>query len=79
MKAKKKVYENGGILDKLKEKVASIKAKKKENKQFKEDVESGKIVKVGESKDIGAAERAAERNDGTVRHRRGVYSVYKSK
>ena len=74
MKAKKK-YEEGGILDKLKE----AKEKMQERKQFKKDVKSGKVVKVTESKDIGAAEGYANRNNGTVRYKKGVYSVYSKK
>jgi hypothetical protein len=72
MKAKKK-YEEGGILDKLKE----AKKKIQERQQFKKDVKSGKVVKVTESRDIGAAEGYANRNNGTVRYKKGVYSVYK--
>ena len=75
MKAKKKVYEGGGILDKLKE----AKEKMKERKQFKKDVKSGKIVKVAESTNGDAAQRSAERNYATVRYKKGVYSVYVNK
>jgi hypothetical protein len=75
MKAKKKTYEEGGILDKLK----AAKAKAQERKQFKKDVKSGKIVKVAESTNGDAAQRSADRNNGTVRYRKGVYSVYVNK
>ena len=75
MKAKKKVYEGGGILDKLKE----AKQKMDERKQFKKDVKSGKIVKVAESSNGDAAQRSADRNNGTVRYKKGVYSVYVNK
>lgn len=75
MKAKKKTYEGGGILDKLK----AVKAKAQERKQFKKDVKSGKIVKVAESTNGDAAQRSADRNNGTVRYKKGVYSVYVNK
>lgn len=74
MKAKKK-YDGGGILDKIK----AAKDKMAERKQFKKDVKSGKIVKVAESTNGDAAQRSADRNGGTVKYRKGVYTVYKGK
>lgn len=74
MKAKKK-YDEGGILDKLK----AAKAKVAERRQFKKDVDSGKVVKIGETKNGDAAQSAADRNGGIVRYRKGVYTVYKNK
>ena len=75
MKAKKKVYEEGGILDKLKK----AKAKLKDRKEFKKGVESGEIQKIGESTNGDAAQNSADRNGGTVRYKKGVYTVYKKK
>ena len=74
MKAKKK-YRGGGILDKLK----AAKDKIAERKQFKKDVKSGKVVKISESTNGDAAQRSADRNNGTVRYKKGVYSVYANK
>ena len=74
MKAKKS-YNKGGILDKLK----AAKAKAQERNKFKKDVKSGKIVKIAESNNGDAAQRSSDRNNGTVRYRKGVYSVYVNK
>jgi hypothetical protein len=75
MYAKKKKYEGGGIIDKLKK----AKAKMKERKEFKSDVKSGKVVKVAESTNGDAAQRSADRNGGIVKYKNGVYTVYKGK
>jgi hypothetical protein len=72
MKAKKK-YEEGGILDKLKE----AKSKMQERKQFKKAVKSGKVVKLAETRNGDAAQRSADRNGGIVKYKKGVYTVYK--
>ena len=61
------------------ETLSFLKEKMKERKQFKKDVKSGKIVKVAESTNGDAAQRSAERNNGTVRYKKGVYSVYVNK
>ena len=75
MKPVKKKYEQGGILDKLKK----AKAKSKDRKEFKKGVKSGEIQKIGESTNGDAAQRSADRNGGTVRYKKGVYTVYKKK